>query len=213
LEALVSEADMRIRFETTIDDVVAFNRYHLAHSPAWRRQVWKQMLTVPAILACLFLFAWYNNERVGDMPPDQVPTLYWSLGIAFVVLSVIWAGFIRWYLSWSVARNTRRFLAEGANRVSFGWREMELANNRLIVETELTHMSLDLRAVEKIVGDDQYTFVYTGASQAYYIPMNLYPEEEYRQFVAELREAWDNREAPLPPEARPVDARIAEKPL
>jgi hypothetical protein len=27
--------------------------------------------------------------------------------------------------------------------------------------------------------------------------MHLYPEEEYREFVAELREAWGNRESPL----------------
>ena len=68
------------------------------------------------------------------------------------------------------------------------------------------------------MGNDNYTYVYIGSTSAYMIPMNLYPEDDYREFVDELREAWDNREAPRSIEEttkqnRPPDARIAEKPL
>jgi hypothetical protein len=112
----------------------------------------------------------------------------------------------------------RKFLAEGSNRTLVGWREMELVNGRLVVKTELFETVMDLRAIYKIVANDEFTFLYYSSITAYLIPMNLYPEDEYREFVAELREAWDNREAPRPSEepeerARPSDARIAEKPL
>jgi len=48
---------------------------------------------------------------------------------------------------------------------------------------------------------------------AYIIPMQLYPEEEYREFVAELRAAWENRGVPVPAEESPrtVDERIIRR--
>lgn len=204
---------MKIRFETTIDDVIAFNRFHFANSPTWRRQVWGQMLIIPGILLLLLLLGYWNLDPAAD---HDFFALFFGIPVA--LLSAGWAVGIRWYMSYSLERNTRKFLAEGRNRIMFGWREMELVNNRLILKTELVDSSLDLRAVEKIVSDGDYTYVYIASISAYLIPMTLYPEDEYREFVDELREAWENREAPRPVEdpnarARPADARIAEKPL
>ena len=75
-------------------------------------------------------------------------------------------------------------------------------------------MRLDVRAIDKIVSDGDYTFVYIASIQAYVIPMNLYPEEEYRAFVAELREAWEHRDeaAKEPPPGKAfADDRIVEQ--
>jgi hypothetical protein len=206
------EFAMKIRFETTIDDVIAFNRFHFANSPTWRRQVWTQMLLVPGILAILLIVVFFLSNR--HMEED------WTFGILAVVLlpfSVVWAVFMRWRLNAALESNTRKFLAEGSNRVMFGWREMELVNNRLVLKTELIESRLDLRAVEKIVSDGSYTFVYIGSTVAYLIPMRLYPEDEYRAFVDELCEAWENRDAPRltdeeTPRSRQPDERIVERP-
>jgi hypothetical protein len=49
---------------------------------------------------------------------------------------------------------------------------------------------------------------------AYMILMRLYPEAEYWQIVAQLRDAWDNRETALPPDEgspRHADDRIVER--
>ena len=214
---------MKIRFETTIDDVIAFQRYHFANSPAWRRQVWTQCAMLPGILLGIMLITWLtrNDGMAGQFPVEDdgpIDPHSYFLGATFLIVSIVWAIGIRWYMYWSLERNTRRFLAEGSNRVMFGWREMELVNNRLVLDTELIHSSLDLRAIEKIVGNERYTYVYIAAAQAYLIPMDLYPEDEYRQFVTELREAWENRDAPRPveEEASPIpyqaDERIVERP-
>jgi len=213
---------VKIRFETTIDDVIAFNRFHFAHSRTWRRQVWTQCLIGPAIFVGLFLLIWMTRQipdgvAAGQMPPDEDLGFFYLLGAVIAIASIIWVVVLRWYMNWTLGRNTRKFLAEGSNRVMFGWREMELVDNRLVLKTELVHSSLDLRAIEKIVGNEQYTYVYIAAAQAYMIPMDLYPEDEYRQFVAELREAWENRAAPRPveePDSSPrhADERIVERP-
>jgi hypothetical protein len=81
-----------------------------------------------------------------------------------------------------------------------GWREMELVNNRLFVNTELLQSNLDLRAFEKIVSNGDYPFVYIASVSAYIIPMDGYAEEEFREFVADLREAWENRGITIPPD-------------
>src|SRR5207244_8154648 len=111
----------------------AFNRFHFAHSPTWRRQVWTQSLILPAIfLALLFLMWMGRHDGLEHFPGEEGdaadPFLY-CLAAGAAVLSVIWIFFIRWYLNSSLARNTCKFLAEGSNRVMFGWREMELVNN------------------------------------------------------------------------------------
>jgi hypothetical protein len=204
---------VKIRFKSTIEDVIAFNRFHYTHSPTWRRQVWTHTLVLPAVLAVLFaMFILVMSEARAD--DDIAFTAFaFCLGSTFLALSLGWVFFIRWYLNWALARNTRKFLAEGSTRILFGWRDMELANGRLIVNTELVNTDLDLRAIQKIVTDGTYTFVYIASVVAYMIPMDLYPEDEFRAFVDELREAWENRGAPIPldddpPRPRQVDDRI-----
>ena len=95
---------MKIRFETTIDDVIAFNRFHFANSPAWRRQVWTQMLLFPGILGIVFLLA-----QAGRDPFDDNDFFYRFVGALFLVVSIVWAIGIRWYMNWSLGRNTRKF--------------------------------------------------------------------------------------------------------
>jgi hypothetical protein len=201
---------VRIRFETTMDDLIAFNRFHFENSPAFRRQRMVYALLVPgifALLALIALAAWWHA--------DTEKLVAFAIGalIVGVPASVGWIFFARWWWMVQVMRNVQKMYSEGSNRIALGWREMELVGNRLKLRTEFLDNSLDLRAIDKIVGNEDYTFVYISSNQAYLIPMNLYPEEEYREFVAELREAWENRDAmpPLPPN-RPRDERIMEKP-
>src|SRR5690242_13684717 len=79
-------SSMKIRFETSLDDVVAFNRFHLRNSPAWRKQVWFQMLIVPVFLGGLLLFV---GMSVEDAAERRVFLL--GAGILVVMISLVWA--------------------------------------------------------------------------------------------------------------------------
>ncbi len=204
---------MRIRFETTMDDLIAFNRYHFETSPLLRQQRMRFAFFLPLMLGALgilALAAWWRNA-LDD--PTGFAVVVLAAALVGVPASVAWFFFGRWYWMTQVLRNVRKMLSEGSNRTMLGWREMELAGNRLKFQTEFFDNSIDIRAIDKIVGEEDYTFIYISSAQAYLIPMNLYPEEEYREFVAELREAWENRDEmpPLPPN-RPRDERIMERP-
>jgi hypothetical protein len=200
---------VKIRFEATIENIIAFNRFHYAHSPTWRRQVVTQMLVLPVIFGSGLLLAYSGLRPI----PDGDLWAFGVFGIPFVVLSILWACYIRWYMYWSLERNVRKFFAEGSNRSMLGWREMELVGDRLVSKTELIYSSIDLRAIEKIVANDQYTFVYIASVNAITIPMNLYPEDEYRAFVAELREAWNHRGLSVPPEVAEAPEQSTENRL
>lgn len=202
---------MKIRFQTTIDDIVAFNRFHLANSPAFRRQVWVQTLIIPGIFVALLFLAYWNHEVFID---EEI--FLCMIGAPAFGVAIFFTFAMRWYIYWQLGRTTRRFLAEGANRIMLGWRELELRDNRLHLTAELLQSSIDLRAIEKIVGNEEYTFIYIASTSAYIIPMHRYAEEDVREFVADLLDAWDEREAPrhddessLPREA---DERIVERP-
>lgn len=184
---------MKIRFETIIDDYVAFNCFHMQNSPTWRRQRLMSSAIAPVLVALGLGMLFFNAlaEQGHNLPVAIV------LIVLFVLLNCaisIPAFFLtRWMTMNAVTKNTRKLLAEGGNRTMLGWRAMELVDGRLVVKTDLIHSSLDLRAIQKIASDDEYTFVYISSIQAYVIPMNAYPDEPFKEFIAELREAWDER--------------------
>jgi hypothetical protein len=191
---------MKIRFETTIEDIVAWNRFHFEHSPALRRQRWIVTLLIPGIVGVM---AWSDYQAKEE-------SVLWMYALAF---STFWCVGIQFLLPWRTAQNVRKLLAEGSNHSVLGWREIELVNNRLVEKMALIDSSYDLRAIEKIVSNGDYTFVYISSIQAIPIPMRLYPEEEYRAFVAELRDAWENRDELRPVKATAPDERIVERPV
>ncbi len=205
---------MRIRFETTIEDLIAFNRFHVENSPSLRRQRLIFSLMIPAILAFVGIFTvLLNLEAIIDDPVPYLilATVFGMVGLPFAIGAYFLS---RWNWTSNLERNVRKIYEEGNNRAVLGWREMELVNNRLILKMALIESSMDLRAIDKIVGDDKFTYVYISSNQAYMIPMDLYPEEEYHQFVSDLREAWERRDESRhekpPPTKR--DERIAEGP-
>jgi hypothetical protein len=207
------EVIVRIRFKTTIEDIVAFNRFHCENSPMWRQQCFMASILLPIIIAVLSLLTFVATFKWFAGDPLVLAIYGAGMLVLLVVFSVAWYFCIRRQMLANVVSAVRKLLAEGTNRGLLGWRNLELVNNRLIVKMELIDTSYDLRAIEKIVSNEEYTFVYTSSIQALVIPMRLYPEDEYREFVAELREAWENRETPRPAEEAAADERIVEGPV
>jgi hypothetical protein len=207
---------VKIRFESKQDDLIAFSMYHHTNSPASRRQRWFMYAIIPALFCIFGGMSLLESVRRGIV--DEVAfVIACCMYVIFATVASIAAYFLaRWYWKLQFTRALRKLFAEGSNRNLFGWRELELANNRLLLKTELMDSSLDLRAIERIVTTDDYTFVYIASVSAYIIPMNLYPEDEYRKFVAELRAAWENYDGPKRVEEAPpkavVEDRFAERP-
>jgi hypothetical protein len=175
----------------------------------------RRILTwVPPVIFILLVFSLFATEVNDPLAPGI------RLAASLLIVGsacTFWIVIIPRILRANMNSTVKKLLEEGSNHAAFGWREMEIVDGRLCVTTELVHSVYDLRAVEKIAENDDYTFVYIAAVEAFIIPMQRFPEEEYQEFVIELREAWKNRETlpllltPPPRQASPADSRFTER--
>lgn len=204
---------MKVRFETTLEDLVAWNLFHFEQSPTIR---WQRILYAISLPAMLFLTGLVGLIVFLDVAWTDPVLFVASVSAAIFVsipATVAWVLLSPRLLMTMMERNVRKLLNEGDNRNIFGWREMEFADGLLSVKLAHIELRLDMHAIVKIVGNNEYTFVYISATDAYPIPKNLYPEEEYRCFVAALSNAWENRDAPRVVEVRAVeDYHVTENP-
>src|SRR5437588_2608321 len=115
---------MKIRYENTLEDIVAFNRYHFAHSPALQTQrvaVAVVAWALPVALVVPVLLAWFSAPRQGDNIGLAIEVVLLAVLLGFVgLLAFFWAWIVRRVFAWSIDWQTRRLLKEGANKGLLG---------------------------------------------------------------------------------------------
>jgi hypothetical protein len=161
---------MKIRYTNTIEDFVAFNWYHVRHSPTSRRSIALGTWGVPAAA----LFAGATSAVVEESPLALLPT---------AVFALLWAVTFPLVFPLGLKRQVRRMYRLGQNRGALGPRELELAGDRLVERTPYGEQSVLLPAVEKVVPTDNYTFIYISAVAAHVIPRDAVTEGDYSAFV------------------------------
>jgi hypothetical protein len=172
---------MKIRYDNTLDDMVAFNRFHVAHSPALRSQRTVQAILawlIPSVATTPWIFAvsqWVDFDDVAG-----VSIFYFVIGLAITAI-VLWARHIRRRIGTSIDRCARRMYREGANKGMLTTHELELTPTSLIERTEFGETTTKLVAV---VGD--YTFIYLTALTAHVIPRQAVSVGDYETFVAAI---------------------------
>ena len=94
---------MTIEYQVSIDDLIRFNLYHLAHSPFARRQKW-MVRVVPAIEFLLMGLLAYS--QCADIAPF----------IFAGAFALVWLAVVPMWWDWDVKRRTRKLMGEGQNR-------------------------------------------------------------------------------------------------
>jgi hypothetical protein len=93
---LVGGFAVKIRYESTIDHLVALNRYHYANSPTFRRQRLLAYWFVPALILLLALVM-TMSEFAANMPGPRLPPLVLIWGLC-VFAAVAYSLFARWLI-------------------------------------------------------------------------------------------------------------------
>jgi hypothetical protein len=168
---------MKIAFENTIDDFIAFNNFHYEHSPSmWRLRVLFTWGPVALILSLGAYTAW--SEQTWDA----------------LIFAVIAAGVLGWFLTRlfrpSLDKMVRQLVAEGSNKGLLGPRELELEGNWLHERSEFQSHSVSLQIIDKIESSDEHTFIYNSAVSAIALPRRCASEGEYQSFVGALIRTW-----------------------
>ncbi len=173
---------MKIRYENTIDDVVAFNRFHCAHSRTVRRM---RIFTMCCVAALGPLFAGAAALVTKDV--------WWLAAgaLASVVGLILAPGKFQQHLD----RHARKMYAEGTNKGLIGSHELELSDGELIARTPFGESHLRLEVIERVVSDGAHTFIYVSAVSGLAIRADAVTDGDLKAFVDALRRQLDARHA------------------
>lgn len=180
--------EISVEFDLTIDDLVNFNMYHLAHSTAQRRiRVWSLLWTLALVelgnLLVLLL-------TVLQGPPRQ-EQLFLHVLVA-VVFGLIF-GLKAWQASrkvknhWLARRMVKALFADGDSSAVLGVRRFTVKHDCIEDWSPLRDSRWKMQCVQKIIVTPQYAFVYVSPIQAFIIPVRAFlSPEHFATFISNL---------------------------
>jgi peroxiredoxin len=192
---------VKIRYEQTLDDLVAFNLFHSENSAAVRKWRKSLMAMLAAILVLSLIF-------FGVLFRSVVPAMVGVVPVAALLLLLP-----RRIRTVSIAR-LRQLLSEGANRSSLGLHEMMLSDGVLVDAHELREQRISFKGLERVVATTDYIFVYVNSASALVVSRAGVREgdfDEVREALASLPCPFEYHEGSLkmdefsPPGAKSKD--------
>ncbi len=162
---------MNIEIERTIQDVIDFNLFHMAHSPSIKRQlllmqVLTGLLVIPLAFGIFYL-------------------VYHSINAFAVVVSVL-AGVLAFALYPQSNRKStigriRKMLSEGGNTALLGHQVISLSPEGIFVKNQAVESKIAWSTVGKIAENDKYVYLYTSSINALVIPKKCFQSDKEKQ--------------------------------
>ncbi|HEY5982276.1 MAG TPA: YcxB family protein [Anaerolineales bacterium] len=167
---------MEIKFDRTIDNLLDFNLYHMAHSPGERRQ-WLGARVITTMLTTLFAVILSMWGTTSLQPLYLVPA-----ALAGLVVFLIFPAVARW----SASGRIRRILKEGDNDSIFGPQTISFSAEGIFAKNRSGESRFNWSAVKKFSENDRHFFLYTSSYQALVIPKRCFESGEEIQAFREL---------------------------
>lgn len=166
---------MKLHYRLTLEDVVAFNRYHFAHSPLMKRN---RMLGILVHIMVLLMVG-----IIGSILLQEALILIPALILLALSVFLHVPRQIRHF-----DKQVRKFYQEGSNKSLLGDKELELTETTLIETTTFGETRKNLYAIEKVVATDEYAFIYVSAVGAHIIPRAAVSKGDFDAFLATLQD-------------------------
>jgi hypothetical protein len=189
---------MKIRFEITIEDEIAYRQavFYKTATGNWT-----------IVLAILFPIVTFNGI-VTWLPHGNLAITALAIAGA-IVLQIGWFCAFQKLRPWLIDWHTRRDMAGLKGRMALGFHEMELGDDLLIVATELAIYQIDLRAIKSIDIDELRSTVTLNSGITFVVPR--FPLRNAR-FISELRFRWENFNLDLVFDDQvPIETRFEER--
>jgi len=160
---------MKITYDTSVDDRVAFNVYHFTHS----RSAIRARIIVGVLLPVgLFLFICALN--------------FSESGWRSVPYSAIFPGLMMlWFYGGHrrrIRKNVLKLLSEGDAGSGVSVEELEVTSEGLVSREELAEGKYNWKAIRNIASTPDYYFIYTGVGKALVIPKLKVTEGDFEEF-------------------------------
>ena len=175
---------MEVEFDIVLDDLVAFNEYHVSTSPTARRQFLFAWVVPPAISAGIAAIV---LVKAGS--PMEPSWLFWLL-LFLVVFTLLYLVDFPRKRRKRIEKLARRLLSEGKNKGILGAHRLSITPEAVRATTEFGDGVTKWPAVEKIAVTDAYAFIYVGAVNALIVPRRAFADESEFQKLVETAERF-----------------------
>lgn len=162
---------MNIEFERTIQDVIDFNLFHMAHSPSIKRQlllmqVLTGLLVIPLVFSIFYL-------------------VYHSINTFAIIISIL-AGVLAFALYPQSSRKStvsriKKMLSEGNNNALLGHQVVSLSPEGIFVKNQASEAKIIWSTVGRITDNDKHVYIYTSSINALVIPKYCFQSEKAKQ--------------------------------
>lgn len=163
-----------ITFTNTLDDIIAFNMYHVRTSRVTRRMRFWATWGITVVLLGLAL--------VLSLLSGSISSLIWMGAWAIFYLSYSLSTYNR-----RIRKATRRMYEEGKNKGVLGKHTIRIDEDGLHETSEVSEGKTLWSGIERIGEDENYLFVYVQAMMAHVIPKHRIDAGDLASFTEELR--------------------------
>ena len=158
----------KFEFELDDDDYIAFNRYHIHHSPASKRSLLLTRFLMPLFFIA---FSIYMANKV------EYPILNYSI---FGVISAVWIVFFNRYCDHLLRKQIAKLKKTG--KLPFGRNvSLQFEEEAIAEYTERGEQKMNYATLEQIAVDNNAVYLYIGAVQACIIPLRVFANDGERQ--------------------------------
>ena len=156
---------MKLDYELTKQDYIAYNLFHMTYSKTARRLLRMQRYLIPVIFLLLPFFI----ARVSD-----IPLWYWM--ITFLITSIVWI--------FLFPKRMQKNIAGRVSKGLLGKRSLSLTEEGILEISESRESKSKWDAVENLVETQEYIFIYISSIMAYVIPSRAFTSEaERNEFI------------------------------
>lgn len=171
---------MRIRFEQTVDDLIAMHHYTMEHSPTLRRQLRLNRWLVRVMIAG-------GMFGVAAVVNDSTMQVFLVLG---ALVGLVIGAFTTKRAERRAAERAARAMATEGGRDIFGPQEMWLDDDAFVRRSEFCETRQKWAGVQRVAETDDQAFWYIAASNAYVIPKRRLEEGDAEAFLHRARQLW-----------------------
>lgn len=171
---------MKLEFDRSPEDIIAFNMYHMVHSASARREAMSTRVLVSVLVA------WFAG---GYNILDPRYFNWIVLGAALT------AGLVVFFVYPLLARRStvgrlRKLLKEGNNETLFGPQRVAISPDGLLASNKTAESKIAWAAVQQVAEGEKHLFVFTSAMNAIVIPKTAFRSDEAKQEFVRLIEAY-----------------------
>lgn len=171
-----------VRFDATLDDVVAYLVRAQSKTPRALRVIRRTQIGSGIILLLFAWIVWVVPVRESGRSLSLT-----SLAIGGAIIALVTLLFPS-YFRWAIAKQSERALAGGSNLGLVGPRRMQISPSHFLIEAPLFDARIRWQAIERIEDDADGVYVYTSNISAHSIPRRVFAStEDLDRFVALAR--------------------------